>query len=319
MHFTIRISPLAVQIKLTMKFALILVSSARKKLSTAHLAHIQSLLIDMAVPESDDAPKWLSPHRAAEIDLHDQLNSSQLDKIRIYTDPEEIDIFCVADENRKKALLLADMDSTIVTDETLDNIAEKAGIGEEVSEITARAMNGELNFIEALNERVAKLKDKPISLLTDTLAETKLSTGADILVKTMAKHGATCVLVSGGFTFFTEVIARRCGFAYHHGNTLDLNNDTIKGTVTPPILDRQAKESFLNSYIEKLKLTTADTIAVGDGANDLDMLEAASLGIGYYPKPKLEQALRHNIRYSDLTALLYIQGYTEKEFVYETY
>ena len=298
-----------------MKFALILVSSPRKKLSTAHLAHVQSLLADLSVPETDIAPKWLGEHRAAEIILLDKLNTDQLVTLRAYTDSQEVDIFCVSNTNRAKPLLLADMDSTIVTDETLDNIAAKAGIGAAVAKITARAMNGEIDFIEALNERVAMLKGQNISLLTDVLKETKLSAGAEVLIRTMAKHGATCVLVSGGFTFFTEHIARKCGFAYNHGNTLDIKDGIIQGRVSPPILDKHAKVTFLKHYLNKLKVRAKETVAVGDGANDLELLQAVGTGVGYYPKPALEQALQHNIKYSDLTALLYIQGYTEAEFL----
>jgi phosphoserine phosphatase len=298
-----------------MKFALIFVSSPTKKLSTAHLAHAQSLLAELAVPETDIPPKWLGAHRAAEIILFDKLNTDQMATLRAYTNSQEIDVFCVSNIDRAKPLLLADMDSTIVTDETLDNIAAKAGIGEQVGKITASAMNGEIDFIAALNARVAMLKGQNVSLLAEVLEDTTLSAGAEILVRTMAKHGATCVLVSGGFTFFTEHIARKCGFAYNHGNILDIKDNIIQGSVTPPILDKHAKKEFLNHYLDKLKVKAKDTIAVGDGANDLNMLQAVGTGVGYHPKPALEQALQHNIKYSDLTALLYIQGYTEAEFL----
>tara|TARA_R110002124_G_scaffold129483_1_gene291031 strand:+ start:341856 stop:342764 length:909 start_codon:yes stop_codon:yes gene_type:complete len=298
-----------------MKFSLILVGAAHIKLSTAHIAHIQSLLADMALNVSSSAPQWLAPHRAVELSLSCQLNQTQIEGIRAYTDIIAVDVFCVDSAHRRKSLLMADMDSTIIMDETLDTIAAHAGIGEQVAAITARAMNGELDFKQALGERVAMLKDQPTTLLKTVLNEITLSAGAETLVRTMAKHGATCVLVSGGFSFFTEVIARRCGFAYHHGNDLDIQGDKISGTVSPPILDKQAKENYFNYYCKKLKLPASDSLAVGDGANDLNMLEAVGIGIGYYPKPKLEQALRHNIRYSDLTALLYIQGYTQDQFV----
>jgi phosphoserine phosphatase len=298
-----------------MKFSLVLVCAANKKLSTAHLAHIQSLLADMALHVGDAAPQWLCPHRAAELTLPVQLNQTQIDTIRAYTDPLAVDVFCIDSALRRKSLLMADMDSTIITDETLDAIADHAGIGEKVAAITARAMNGELDFEQALTERVALLKGQPTSLLKTVMNDLTLSSGAETLVRTMAKHGATCVLVSGGFTFFTEVVARRCGFAFHHGNNLDLQGESLAGTVSPPILDKHAKENYFNYYRKKLKLLASDSIAVGDGANDLNMLEAVGVGIGYYPKPKLEQALRHNIRYSDITALLYIQGYTHDQFV----
>ncbi|MAH04417.1 MAG: phosphoserine phosphatase SerB [Alphaproteobacteria bacterium] len=302
-----------------MNFALILVSGVDQTLSTAHIAHIQSLLDEMAIPMTDTPPRWLGQHQAAEIYLLDQLTTDQLKTLKLFGTEQQIDIFCIAQNNRRKALLLADMDSTIIADETLDNIAHIAGIGNKVADITARAMNGELNFKEALRERVSMLKGQPLSILKQALEETTLNSGAQTLIKTMAKHGATCVLVSGGFTMFTEYVARKCGFAYNHGNILDVSDTEILGTVRDPILDKSAKEDFLNHYMAKLSLTAADTMAVGDGANDLAMLDAAALGIGYYPKPSLEKALRHTIKYSDLTTLLYLQGFTKDKFIDETY
>ena len=302
-----------------MNFALILVASPENPLSTAHLAHVQSMLDDMRIPMADAPPSWLGQHEAAEIYLDDQLTSEQLAALKQYGATQKIDIFCLAQTNRKKALLLADMDSTIIADETLDNIARIAGVGDKVAEITARAMNGELNFENALRERVAMLTGHSVDILKQALEETTFNSGAKTLIKTMAKHGATCVLVSGGFTMYTEYVARQCGFAYNHGNHLDVSETEILGTVSDPILGRQAKEDFLNHYMAKLSLTPADTMAVGDGANDLAMLDASGLGVGYYPKPSLEKSLLHTIKYSDLTTLLYLQGYHKDEFIDETF
>lgn len=299
-----------------MHFALVLVTAADTPLSTAHIAHIQTLLNECAVPDDDQrGVKWLSPHRAAELYIHDQLTSDQRQKLKTYTDKNHIDLFCIEESSRQKQLLLADMDSTIVAGETLDEIAVKAGVGEKVMAITARAMKGELNFEEALKERANELKGQPASLLDSVKNNMILNDGADILVKTMAKHGATCVLVSGGFTYFTADIAKRCGFAYHHGNVLESDGDVLTGRVEGRILGREAKEEYLNHYLKKLKLDNKYSLTVGDGANDLSMLEAAGLGIGYQPKPALEEALPYHIKHSNLTALLYIQGYSEKQFV----
>ena len=278
----------------------------------AHLALIERFL-DENVIRFSTRPQWLNPHKAAEIRVDDKPLPAQWLALKELMAPHQIDCFVTPSENRRKQLLIADMDATIVTSETLDELAAHAGIGEEIAAITKRAMAGELDFEAALNERVARLKDMRRDVLEATLEKTSLSQGADILVKTMAAQGATCILVSGGFTFFTEAIAQRAGFHHHHGNILHIENDALTGIVTPPILGKEAKLAYLHEYAQKLGITEKDVIAIGDGANDLPMLEAAGLGVGYYPKPLVEKALENNILYSDLTAPLYIQGYKIEE------
>lgn len=277
-----------------------------------HLAQIEGFLDDCHIRFSIK-PKWLNPNKACEIRVEDKPLPEQWEKLKMLLAPDRIDVFVISSENRRKKMMIADMDATIVTTETLDELAEHAGLKEKISAITRRAMAGELDFEDALHERVGMLKDLPNEILHKTLETTQLSEGADILVKVMGDNGATCILVSGGFTFFTKVVADRAGFHFNHGNILDVENDTLTGKVTPPILGKEAKLQYLNEYAAKKGLSASDVFAIGDGANDLPMLEAAGLGVGYYPKPLVLAALDNNILYSDLTAPLYIQGYTVEE------
>jgi phosphoserine phosphatase len=222
---------------------------------------------------------------------------------------DEIDILCVATEHRKKKLLLADMDSTVVETETLDELAGKAGIKDRIAAITARAMNGELDFKSALRERVGLLKGLPLSALQETLDETGFCEGAEHLIHTMRENGAVCVLVSGGFTFFTGAVAQKAGFHHHHGNMLDDDGAMLLGTVSGDILDKESKLSYLKSYTQELGLDLNQTLAIGDGANDLPMLAAAGLGIGYRPKPVLAETLLNILQFADLRGVLYAQGF----------
>ena len=215
----------------------------------------------------------------------------------------------------RKRLLLADMDSTIVTTETLDEIAAGIGKQEEVAAITAASMRGDLDFTGSIDARVAMIEGLHRDVLQDTARVTELSPGARILVRTMAHHGAKTVLVSGGFTFFTAPIAEICGFHAHHGNELGWNGDCLSGKVLRPVLDKPAKADFLHQYCRELGITTDQAATIGDGANDRDMITAAGLGVGYRPKPKLAACTDHHIWHNDLTALLFAQGFHEDEFI----
>lgn len=252
--------------------------------------------------------------KAAEID-YSLLNNIPIHSLRQRLAVYKIDVFITLSANRRKKLLLADMDSTIVTTETLDEMAGFAGLQDQIAAITERAMHGELDFKAALKERVRMLQGLNKKFLQQTLDKTRLMPGATTLVKTMAAHGATCVLVSGGFTFFTEAIAGQAGFHRNHGNTLLLENDALTGMVLEPILDKTAKLDFLNQYCADLGITTEEAMTIGDGANDLPMLQAAGFGVGYHPKPIVRDKINNCILYGDLTAALYAQGYTAKDFV----
>ncbi|MDY0029342.1 MAG: phosphoserine phosphatase SerB [Pseudobdellovibrionaceae bacterium] len=257
--------------------------------------------------------RWLCDTVCYETGPFTDINDEILSDLRARADLLLIDIFVVPAVNRRKQLLLADMDATIVTGETLDDLAELAGIGEEISAITMSAMRGELDFEAALRARVGKLSGFPETLLQDAYDRMVLSAGARTLVQTMAHFGAQCVLVSGGFTFFTSRVAARCGFMAHHGNVLGVAFDKLTGEVIPPILDKGAKLSYLHKYCSVLGIDADCAVTVGDGANDLPMLQAAGLGVGYQPKPVVRVAVKNSIIHTTLESLLYMQGYTSDE------
>jgi phosphoserine phosphatase len=219
------------------------------------------------------------------------------------------------DDSRRKKLLFADMDATIVEGETLDDLAGHCNLKDKIAPITAQAMRGEIDFHEALRLRVALLKGLPIEMLDKTLDEMKPSQGAASLVKTMTAHGGKCVLISGGFDMFTGRIRRLLGFYKDFGNTLGIANGKLTGEVIPPIVDKDFKKNTLLEETRKLGLELRHTMAVGDGANDIPMLQAAGAGVGYFAKPAVQQATPHQVRHTDLTALLYMQGYRTEEIV----
>ncbi|WP_243410692.1 phosphoserine phosphatase SerB [Caulobacter radicis] len=217
--------------------------------------------------------------------------------------------------NRRKRLLIADMDSTIINVECLDELADFAGVKDKVSEITERAMRGELAFEGALRERVGMLKGLATTALQTCFDErVRLNPGAEILVRTMAAHGARCALVSGGFTFFTSRVAQAAGFHLNRANTLIELDAALTGEVGDPILGKEAKLAALEEETAALGLTPADALAVGDGANDLAMIEAAGLGVAYRAKPIVAARAHAKVDHADLTALLYFQGYRAEEF-----
>jgi phosphoserine phosphatase len=228
-----------------------------------------------------------------------------------------IDIVVQKAEGRRKRLLLADMDSTMIGQECLDELADYVGQKPRVAAITERAMRGEIAFAPALRERVALLAGLPIATIDEVIAKRiTLTPGGPALVHTMARHGAHTCLISGGFTLFTAKIAALIGFAENRANRLIVGPDgRLTGGVAEPVLGRDAKLGTLRDLRERLGLSAEETLAVGDGANDLLMVEAAGLGIAYHAKPVLAEAAAARIDHADLTALLYAQGYRREEFV----
>ncbi|MFC6422472.1 phosphoserine phosphatase SerB [Ornithinimicrobium tianjinense] len=217
---------------------------------------------------------------------------------------------------RRKRVLLADMDSTMIQQECIDELAAHAGVGEHVAGITARAMNGELDFAEALHARVRLLAGLPASTVDTVLAERiTLTPGGPELVATMRAHGAYAALVSGGFTHFTSAVAARLGFDEHRANTLAVDGDRLTGEVVEPVVGREAKVAALQEITARLGLTPQDAIAVGDGANDLDMLHLAGTGVALHAKPAVAAQCDARVNHGDLTALLYLQGYAAHEHV----
>ena len=231
--------------------------------------------------------------------------------------PKATDVALLPASVRRKRLLISDMDSTIIEQECLDELAAYAGIKDEIAAITARAMAGELNFEEALSERVSRLQGLAVSALEACYHERiSLMPGARQLVRTMAANGAHCLLVSGGFTYFTERIAERVGFHAHQGNVLVETDGTLSGEVVRPILGREAKLTALDEAASRRGLARTDCLAMGDGANDLAMIEAAGLGLAVHAKPLVAAAADAAVQHTDLTTALYFQGYTDAEIIW---
>jgi phosphoserine phosphatase len=257
-------------------------------------------------------PVTLSPGEAVDLKLAD---AADLDAVRAALGDAPIDAIATTTENRRKRLLVADMDSTIVTGETLDELADFAGLKQRIAAITARAMNGELDFKSALRERVAMLRGLSVEALEQTWQRVRLTPGAGELVATMRAHGAYAALVSGGFTFFTSRVAALVGFDMHRANVLLDDGTVLTGLVAEPILDRDTKLDTLTRLAAERGLPMAATLAVGDGANDLDMLRAAGLGVAFRAKPIVAAAARARVDHAGLRALLFAQGYRREDIV----
>ncbi len=289
------------------------------------MRHILTLIADRAATSLNDAviarvrdagaggaPDILSPNEAVDIPLP---GPPDMDAIRAVLSGMEIDAIPVTADRRRKRLLIADMDSTIVTNETLDELADFAGLKEPIAAITRRSMNGEIDFAQALRERVAMLRGLPLDALDKTWARVRLTPGARELVATMRAHGAFTALVSGGFTFFTGRVASMIGFDVHRSNVLLDDGAALTGRVAEPILDRDAKLETLLGLVAQRGIDLADTLAVGDGANDLAMLRAAGLGIAFHAKPIVAAEARARVDHGNLRAVLFAQGYRAAEIV----
>jgi phosphoserine phosphatase len=281
-------------------------------LSDALLARIAALLPD-AGPCS-----WLAPQTAADLSFS-PVSGADLRQIaaaiRAASSDLPIDVFVQPIEHRRKKLLLADMDSTMIGQECIDELADFVGLKEKVSAITERAMRGEIEFEPALRERVALLRGLQATIVDRILAERiVLTPGGGALVHTMRAHGAYTALVSGGFTLFAEKIARAIGFQEARANVLITDGSVFAGNVNEPILGREAKLATLVELRSKLGLAHSETLAIGDGANDLAMLQNAGLGVAYHAKPAVAAAAHARVDHCDLTALLYAQGYRRSEF-----
>ncbi|MDP4797050.1 MAG: phosphoserine phosphatase SerB [Rhodospirillales bacterium] len=261
------------------------------------------------------APDWLADQKAVDIAFGHLSDDQAEAAARQSIGAQPFDVIAQAAAGRKKYLLLADMDSTIVTTETLDDLAAHVGLKDKISAITARAMNGELDFEAALKERVGMLAGLSVEALETAWQAVELSPGAETLVRTMAANGATCVLVSGGFKYFTARVAKRCGFHEDLSNDLIISDGKLTGSVTEPILDKNSKLQTLIARAASLGLALDQTICVGDGANDLPMLGAAGLGVAYRGKPAVRAEAPARLDHADLTGLLYAQGYRAEAFV----
>ena len=242
-------------------------------------------------------------------------NGGAVSSIRNIANSMQLDINLISEKNRRKKILLADMDSTLIKGESLDEIAAKVGIGEEIANITRQSMRGELDFNQSIMKRVAMLKGIKEDILLEIIEETHLNNGASLLAPTMKKSGAFCYIVSGGFDFLTIPIAQKIGFDGSFSNKLEITNSHLTGNVIPPILGVHAKKEALTQLSKQHNLKSADVAAIGDGANDLEMLEAAGLGVAFEGKQLLRNKIATQLNYTGLTGLLFLQGYTIGDMV----
>ncbi len=259
-------------------------------------------------------PRWLAPGEACDIGFEAAEPATAEAALRERFGAAPIDLAVQPTAGRRKRLLLADMDATIVAGESLDELAELAGLKPRIAAITARAMAGELDFAEALRSRVALLEGLPESALEETKERLTLNPGARCLVQTMKRHGAYTALISGGFGPFTAHVRALCGFDEERANRLLVAEGRLTGRVAEPILGRDAKRGALDDLLAKQDLAAEQACTVGDGANDIAMLQAAGLGVAYHAKPAVREAAGQRIDHGDLTALLFMQGYSRDDF-----
>ena len=273
---------------------------------------------------SAQAPAWLDPGIAADIPFagsqeHKEANGKRAlaDRVRVALAGVGADVVLQPVSGRRKRLFLTDMDSTMIGQECIDELADYAGVKPQVAAITERAMRGEIEFAPALRERVALLKGLPASVIDEVIDKRiRLTPGARTLVATLRKNGVYTCLVTGGFTLFTQRIAALIGFHENHANTLVVDGGgRLTGEVAEPIFGRDAKLATLRELTRRLALAPEATLVAGDGANDIAMIQAAGLGVAYHAKPNVAKAAAARIDHGDLTALLYLQGYRRTEFV----
>jgi len=283
----------------------------RGSLDDRRVGAVRAALRDLGA--ETEAPNWLSPNLACDI-LFSNLSPDQAEAAAARTlEGEAVDFAAQALPGRRKKLLVADMDGTVVAGETLDELADFAGLKDKIAAITARAMNGEIDFNESLRERIALLKGLREDCLKRTCERLELAPGARELVRVMRRDGAYTALVSGGFTFFTKKIAERLRFHHQSGNTLDIERGVLTGKVVDPIVNRDGKLNTLIHLAAKKQIAMTDILAVGDGANDLPMILAAGLGVAYRAKPVVAAKARFRLNHADLRGPLYLQGYTDAQ------
>ncbi len=265
--------------------------------------------------EEVSAISWLSEGVAVDIFFAGDLAAAKAE-LGADLGAEDFDFGFQVAANRMKKLLVADMDSTIIQCECIDELADFAGLKPRVSAITAAAMRGELDFEAALRERVALLRGMDARVLEEVYAErVRLTPGAETLIRTMNARGAATVLVSGGFTFFTGRVAERTGFQVNRANVLEIRDGRLTGDIVGPVVDSSTKLNSLIEFRDKAGLGPQQTLAIGDGANDIPMIREAGLGVAYHPHPAAADAADITLRHADLTALLYLQGYGDTDFV----
>ncbi|WP_332053323.1 phosphoserine phosphatase SerB [Reyranella sp.] len=287
-----------------MKNVLVLVCNpGAPRLDEAHLRQATARLRGNGAAVG--APDWLAPGIACDLPFEGTAGDISL---------PEIDAVVVPAVGRRKKLLVADMESTIIENEMLDELAAFLGLRDKIAAITSRAMNGEIDFAGALKERVGLLQSLPVARLDEAARRIRYTPGGATLVATMHKYQGFCALVSGGFTFFTSRVREALGFDLDAANVLGHDGHKLTGEVAPPILGKEAKLAMLDRLCAERQIAVGEAVAVGDGANDLPMLQAAGLGVAFRAKPVVAAQVSARIAHGDLTSLLYLQGYRRSDF-----
>ena len=276
---------------------------------------LDDTMIAAAARQVDARTDWLDPGRAVDLVVDHGDHQTLTAALQTALGDAPADLVVQDTAHRRKRLLVADMDSTVITVECIDVLAAQAGIGDEIAAITARTIRGELEFAQSLRERVALLAGTPVEALEAAWRDSvALTPGAKTLLATMRGDGALTALISGGFTWFTERVADLVGFDVQQANRLEIEDGRLTGVMVEPILDRDAKETLLRQLTDKHAIDMADTLAVGDGANDIAMIEVAGLGVAFHGVEAVRAVADADIRHGDLTALLFMQGYRRSEF-----
>ena len=284
---------------------------------------LADLVDDFAFLHALGAPYWLHQDHTAELRCQPDSNfetknlkhSNAFQTLRRRAADKQLDVNIVPADRRRKKILITDMDSTIITSESLDNLAALANLGNTVTTVTKRAMAGKIDFESALLERVSMLAGKSSRLFVQSISTATLISGALELVHTMRANGAKCYLVSGGFDVITGPVAKLCGFHDHQANHMHVRDGKILGTVQTPVLDRNAKATYLVHYCKQNGIDPIDAATIGDGANDLAMLQAAGMDVAFEGKPLLLAKVAIQLHHTDLRGLLYLQGYKQRDFI----
>jgi len=292
-----------------MKKVLTIVSNENNIISNNSFEAIQDLI------STKTTNTWLKRELAC--DLHFEDKTAKIDpNLFIYLDQNKFDWAIQETLNRNKKLFLSDMDSTIIKQECIDELAHYAGVREEVSLITEKSMNGEISFTEAFVERVGLLKDMDVNVLDKVYLNIELNDGAEILLKNLCKRDIHTVLVSGGFTYFTDKLSKKLGFSENYANKLEILDNIITGKILPPVIDGKAKRDILDKITQKLNINRHDVVSVGDGANDIEMISNSALGVSYYGKNILKNRANAQINNTNLSSILFFIGLKEADIIY---